>query len=391
MNHLNNVYSPDGTLQSRTHTFRKLITTIKVNSKGDTIVSTANRSVTEGNYYYGNFEKSNGKLRLNTSAGYYDMETGEHYQYLRNRQGSVMAVVNSRGETVQRTGLYPSGTPYILPCDYQAEGTNDMTPKTDHLHIGNHWMSQSGLNFYDNTARMHDPILCDMKSGDPKFFDYPSMNHFAFCGANPANIIDPIGEKNYYFSIWGYLEEVVSNDDADIIYINGNSLTLKKGTVGSIYERTPNVGGDYCTVDIIHLNGNDVDKIYEFIVRNTECEWGVVQAEKNNNKYNFLTTTHMAGSEAGLAYVETNAIKDDYNVISDTHNHPSGNSEPSSGKGQDLDQFKEADQLAKKLINHYIYTINPVTNIGNYNKINPYDEKYSPTESDLEFYRSISK
>ncbi|MDE6266076.1 MAG: hypothetical protein K2M07_01835 [Muribaculaceae bacterium] len=171
----------------------------------------SNRSVTEGCSFYGNFEADNKSFRLNTSTGYYDVTSGEHYQYLRNLQGSVMAVVNSRGETVQRTGLYPSGTPYILPCDYKSDGTNDMTPKTDRLHIGNHWMSQSGLNLYDNTARMHDPVLCDMKSGDPKFSEYPSMSHYSFCGANPANIIDPLGE-DWYVDERGWLNWIESQE-----------------------------------------------------------------------------------------------------------------------------------------------------------------------------------
>ncbi|MDE6266387.1 MAG: hypothetical protein K2M07_03445 [Muribaculaceae bacterium] len=153
----------------------------------------SNRSVTEGCSFYGNFEADNKSFRLNTSTGYYDLTSGEHYQYLRNRQGSVMAVVDDKGATVQRTGLYPSGTPYILPCDYKSDGTNDMTPKTDRLHIGNHWMGYGGLNYYDNTARMHDPVLCEFKSVDEYAFKFPQNNHYVHCSSNFANKIDPLG------------------------------------------------------------------------------------------------------------------------------------------------------------------------------------------------------
>ena len=36
-----------------------------------------------------------------------------------------------------------------------------------HLHIGNRWQSHSGLNWYDNTARMHDPLLLRFTTQGP--------------------------------------------------------------------------------------------------------------------------------------------------------------------------------------------------------------------------------
>ncbi|MDO5395845.1 MAG: hypothetical protein Q4F07_07765 [Bacteroidales bacterium] len=38
---------------------------------------------------------------------------------------------------------------------------------SDRLHIGNRWQSHSGLNWYDNTARMHDPLLLRFTTQDP--------------------------------------------------------------------------------------------------------------------------------------------------------------------------------------------------------------------------------
>ena len=337
MNRLNNIYSPDGTLQSRTHSFRKLITTIKVNAKGDTIVSTANRTVNEGSFYYGNFEKTGGKLRLNTSAGYYDMETGENYQYLRNRQGSVMAVVNSRGETVQRTGLYPSGTPYILPCDYKAEGTNDMTPKTDHLHIGNHWMSQSGLNLYDNTARMHDPILCDMKSGDPKFFDYPSMNHFAFCGANPANIIDPLGENLYVFDLRGYLIEIIENYEDDTVFFRNEKGELIHGASiyfdGNPIKSVENVKDDNNEpkYTVITMNGDEqactlFEKFSGF--KKSEFTITLTGLTEELAEEAYITTSYEKKAEAGFWENYNKKVAVSKIVREVSHNHPSGSSVP---------------------------------------------------------------
>ena len=38
--------------------------------------------------------------------------------------------------------------------------------KTDQLHIGNRWIGHKDLDLYDNTARMHDPLLAQL----PQFF-----------------------------------------------------------------------------------------------------------------------------------------------------------------------------------------------------------------------------
>lgn len=80
----------------------------------------------------------------------------------------------------------------------RADATNNLTPATDRLHIGNHWLGQSGLNYYDNTARLHDPLLADFKSGDPRFADYPSLNHYSHCATNPVMYVDNDGRQPIY-------------------------------------------------------------------------------------------------------------------------------------------------------------------------------------------------
>lgn len=46
---------------------------------------------------------------------------------------------------------------------------------TDELHIGNKWLGHSGLNMYDNTARMHDPVLMRFASPDPLYARLPRL------------------------------------------------------------------------------------------------------------------------------------------------------------------------------------------------------------------------
>ena len=64
---------------------------------------------------------------------------------------------------------------------------------TDRLHIGNRWLGHLGLAMYDNTARVHDPVMPRMLTCDSSAVDYPGHSHFSHCAGNPANILDPTG------------------------------------------------------------------------------------------------------------------------------------------------------------------------------------------------------
>ncbi len=64
---------------------------------------------------------------------------------------------------------------------------------TDRLHIGNRWLGHLGLAMYDNTARVHDPVMPRMLTCDSRAVDYPGHSHFSHCAGNPANILDPTG------------------------------------------------------------------------------------------------------------------------------------------------------------------------------------------------------
>ena len=66
---------------------------------------------------------------------------------------------------------------------------------TDRLHIGNRWLGLSGLAMYDNTARVHDPIVPHMLTCDSRAVDYPRHSPFSHCAGNPANILDLDGNE----------------------------------------------------------------------------------------------------------------------------------------------------------------------------------------------------
>ena len=57
--------------------------------------------------------------------------------------------------------------------------------------------TESGLNLYDFEARMHDPATSLFRTTDPKAGDYPWLNPYLYCAANPIANIDPTGEDWY--------------------------------------------------------------------------------------------------------------------------------------------------------------------------------------------------
>ena len=48
---------------------------------------------------------------------------------------------------------------------------------TDRLHIGNRWLGHLGLAMYDNTARVHDPVMltCDSYAVKYSWLSLPDL------------------------------------------------------------------------------------------------------------------------------------------------------------------------------------------------------------------------
>ena len=66
-------------------------------------------------------------------------------------------------------------------------------PVNNRLHTGKEYLSFEGLHWYDNYARMYDPLLMRFTSPDPLAAQFPSVSPYAYCNNNPINLIDPTG------------------------------------------------------------------------------------------------------------------------------------------------------------------------------------------------------
>ena len=207
-------YLPDGTLMRRTFSTRTVQTVTQITATGDTIVKSRPVTRNATRYYYGAFEGTPDGMIYHTPAGYYDLKTRRHYWYLRDRMGSTVAVLDADANFVQTTGYYPSGTPYQLLEERLA---TKVDAATDRLHIGNAYLSHSGLNMYDNTARLHDPLLMRFGTPDPLYFKSPGASPWAHCSANPLNSIDPDGRADFFMVEDGVLKNVGTDGKEDDI------------------------------------------------------------------------------------------------------------------------------------------------------------------------------
>ena len=248
-----NSYLPDGTLMSRNFSTNVIKTSVKITADGDTIIKHVSRPVSAVHRYFGAFEQTPDEWLYHTSAGHYDLRAKAHCWYLRDRLGSTVAVVDSAGRMLQATAYYPSGTPHRLSNTAVATEVN---AATDHLHIGNRYLSHSGLNLYDNTARMHDPLLMRFTSPDPLASKYPALSPWAHCATNPLNLVDPSGntivaskeaQEMFYNMLPNELKTNISFDEAGVLSVKDDAVAKNNSLV---YKNLYEVATDTKIVDV---------------------------------------------------------------------------------------------------------------------------------------------
>ena len=144
--------------------------------------------------------------------------------HLRDHLGSVRAVVDGdTGTVLEANDYYPFGKRIPTPV------TEPVAPTSPNRWHFSGKESQSFLSaaipLLDFGARMYDPLTARWTAQDPLAEKYYAVSPYAYCSANPVNIVDPDGlawKPLYYNGEYvGY--EWISNDDA---YENGQ---LKDG------------------------------------------------------------------------------------------------------------------------------------------------------------------
>lgn len=220
-------YRPDGLLKLRRYDRIRTTLTPRVDANGDTTWRTVRKTeYSDVNFYSGPFRTHNNHTSIQTGFGHWDYSDSTHIWYVRDYKGSVRSTVQvnpKSGALMQANHVFtfPSGLPVRL--------SNSV--RTDVLHQGKEWMEAEGIGWYDNEARIYDPLLMHFLTPDPLWRDYPSTSPTAYCLGNPAVGYDPDGLSTNVIEVaeGRYRVHSVRLEDDDLsIYVGiagGNEFT----------------------------------------------------------------------------------------------------------------------------------------------------------------------
>lgn len=198
--------------------------------------------------------------RIHNSIGY--NADGIYYHYIKDHLGNICAVVNSETNTpVQRTTYYASGVPMaenlgpdVPPSLYYAMGVqyteNFGRDEQPYLYNGKEFIESHGLNEYDSQARMYYAPIMRTTTIDPMAENYYHISPYAWCGNNPANVVDVHGMDTVKIT---YNQEIGSWNYADPIIAEGNDvfrITNSEGITNTFTFSNGEYGKRVCALNI---------------------------------------------------------------------------------------------------------------------------------------------
>ena len=291
----------------------------------------------------------------------YGEEEKDQYFYFQDHLGSSTYITTLTGEVAQ----YAAYTPY-------GELFREYRNVTPYKFNGKELDTETGLYYYG--ARYYNPATALWLGVDPLASKYPGVSPYVYCHSNPINRIDPDGRDDYDLNEKGYVVARRENKDADTFRfvdkngetINDNILSFEYGTVEGY--RTQKVKGG--TMDVYKIRGDkNAKQLYEFMVEGTarkKIEWSWFETGVEGDKgLNFVSTSHMRGKDASASSLFEGQLYNGYFIRSQTHNHPSGNNNPSEDdctiyKAIDdiINDYHKNYDIIKSNITYRIYTKN---------------------------------
>ena len=183
---------------------------------------------------------------------------------------------------------------------------------------------ETGMYYFG--ARYYDPTKLTFNSRDALFEQKPFFSPYAFCRNNPLRFIDPDGNDEYEFNMWGKLKNVIQNDEKDIIRVKGifgkerASQTYEKGTVEG-YAKVENKTKKEIQLTI--KDNSSRESMFEFFANNTRIEWETINGEIGNSERNYIATNRSGDWVGSLDSYINDIIEQGGVVCEHAHNHPS--------------------------------------------------------------------
>ena len=328
-------YYDDGTKRHQTEQLRYIVTVPVVDAQGDTTYQERSKSLgTVTTEYFGRLQRRNGEIsRIEVGEGFFtkDAVTGQwsFHTYVRDRLGSVVAVTDRNGAVEQHTLYFASGLPVVYDGD-------PARPVNNRLHTGKEYLSFEGLHWYDNYARMYDPLLMRFTTPDPLAAQFPSVSPYAYCNNNPVNRIDPTGLSDFQIDQNGFITKVrdtdsdyhtiyASNKDGSInnqTFINVSKAFLNTNQKDNIIVYVPSSNiNENKQVDIYKGAVDESTSFFEFAATNTNVEWSQIKYTQDGKYQSIVGTTHSENNDASLDYSYSLIRDGNISVYEANHSH----------------------------------------------------------------------
>lgn len=114
--------------------------------------------------------------------------------FIRDHLGSVRAVVDHTGKTVERNDYYPFGGRH-------ENASLPLTGVNRYKFGGKESLEPVSLDMLDFGARFYDPRIARWNTQDPLAEKNNTQSPYAFCNNNPINVIDPDGKDGIYVTL----------------------------------------------------------------------------------------------------------------------------------------------------------------------------------------------
>lgn len=184
----------------------------------------------------GEIDFSTGEGRFINSAINATAPNFETTFFVKDRLGSVRAVVNANNQVVSRNSYYPFGL--------RIEGdTLTFTPAKVLLYNSKELQNIARTNYLDFGARMYDPTIARWTTQDAITEQFMSISPYAYCLNNPITLSDPAGldtmdvKYNDKSKVWELSKPILAEGDDIFRLTKGEDSWIVPFTEGEYGKR----------------------------------------------------------------------------------------------------------------------------------------------------------
>ena len=223
-------------------------------------------------------------------------------------------ITDNTGQPIQHLHYLPFGEDWI-----DQRNTSWNAPYT---FSGKEKDVETGYGYFG--ARYYDSGLSIWLSVDPMSDKYPSMSPYNYCANNPVIYKDPDGKDKIEVGDDGRVIKIIQQEGNDILVSKktGDTEELSgHGVFRKSYFEKKNADGKVSSTFFMGLSNSDANTIFSFMGKNTDVEWGKMDAESNGEKFNLVGTDHNVNGETFVSTLVLNC-PEEMKVNKYNHSHP---------------------------------------------------------------------